>query len=156
MRGFRLIVSRAGDWTARFIDEAPSHVWVKGITTAGVANIETLFRRVVYVATGSGIGPVLPHLLAKKVPIRLIWATKSPRETYGDALVDEILAAQPDALIWDTDSDGKPDLLRLAYAAREQFDAEAVICIANRKLTERVVTGMESRGFAAYGAIWDS
>jgi hypothetical protein len=31
-----------------------------------------------------------------------------------------------------------------------------VICIANRKLTERVVTGMESRGFAAYGAIWDS
>jgi len=155
-RGFRLIVSRAGDWTARFIDEAPSHVWVKGITTAGVANIETLFRRVVYVATGSGIGPVLPHLLAKKVPIRLIWATKSPRETYGDALVDEILAAQPDALIWDTDSDGKPDLLRLAYAAREQFDAEAVICIANRKLTERVVTGMESRGFAAYGAIWDS
>ena len=41
-------------------------------------------------------------------------------------------------------------------AARESFDAEAVICIANRKLTEYVVTGMESRGFAAYGAIWDS
>ena len=154
--GFRLIVSRAGDWTGRFIDDMPPHVWVKGITTAGVANIETLFKRVVYVATGSGIGPVLPHLLAKKVPIRLVWATKNPRKTFGDALVDEILAAQPDALIWDTDEHGKPDLLRLAYAARESFDAEAVICIANRKLTEYVVTGMESRGFAAYGAIWDS
>jgi hypothetical protein len=154
--GFRLIISRAGDWTGRFIDDMPEHVWVKGITTAGVANIETLFRRVVYVATGSGIGPVLPHLLAKKVPIRLIWATKNPRGTYGDALVDEILATQPDALIWDTDAHGKPDLLQLAYAMRESFDAEAVICIANRKLTQRVVTGMESRGFAAYGAIWDS
>lgn len=66
--GSRLTISRAGDWTGRFIDDAPSHVWVKGITTAGVANIETLFTRVVYVATGSGIGPVLPHLLAEHVP----------------------------------------------------------------------------------------
>lgn len=75
--GFRLIVSRAGDWSGSFIDDAPSHVWVKGIPTAGVANIETLFTRVVYVATGSGIGPVLPHLLAKRVPARLVWSTRA-------------------------------------------------------------------------------
>lgn len=66
--GFRLTISRAGDWTGSFIDDAPSRVWVKGITTAGVATIETLFTKVVYVASGSGIGPVLPHLLAKEVP----------------------------------------------------------------------------------------
>ncbi|WP_030043094.1 hypothetical protein, partial [Streptomyces resistomycificus] len=51
--GFRLTISRAGDWTGSFIDDMPSRVWVKGITTAGVANIETLFTKVVYVATGS-------------------------------------------------------------------------------------------------------
>ncbi|MGO4430841.1 hypothetical protein AB4Z54_71750, partial [Streptomyces sp. MCAF7] len=99
--GFRLTISRAGDWTGKFIDDTPSHVWVKGITTAGVANIETLFTKVVYVATGSGIGPCLPHLLARAVPARLVWATRDPRRTYGDRLVDEILAVQPDALIWD-------------------------------------------------------
>ena len=154
--GFRLIISRAGDWTGAFIEQAPTHVWVKGITTAGVAHIETLFKSVVYIATGSGIGPVLPHLLARQVPIRLIWSTRSPRATYGDSLVDEILKAQPDALIWDTDVSGKPDLVTLAYAAVQSFGAEAVICISNQRLTERVVEEMEARGIPAYGAIWDS
>lgn len=155
-QGFRLIISRAGDWTGELIEQPPSHVWVKGITTAGVAHIETLFKSVVYVATGSGIGPVLPHLLARQVPIHLIWSTRSPRETYGDALVEEILQAQPDAHIWDTDRLGKPDLVALAYAAVRTHGAEAVICISNQKLTERVVEEMESRGIPAYGAIWDS
>ncbi|MBO4161895.1 hypothetical protein [Micromonospora antibiotica] len=154
--GFRLTVSRAGDWTGRFIDDAPQRLWVKGISTAGVANIETLFRRVVYVATGSGIGPVLPHLLAGQVPARLVWVARRHRETFGDGLVDEILAHQPDALLWDTARDGKPDMLRLAWQAYREFDAEAVICISNRPLTWQVVRGMEERGVPAYGAIWDS
>jgi ABC-type thiamin/hydroxymethylpyrimidine transport system permease subunit len=99
---------------------------------------------------------VLPHLLAKQVPIRLIWSTRSPRTTYGDALVDEILAAQPDALIWDTAVSGKPDLVKLAYDAVQSFGAEAVICISNQRLTQQVVEEMEARGIPAYGAIWDS
>jgi hypothetical protein len=28
--GYRLLVSRAGDWTSRFIDDPPSHLWVRG------------------------------------------------------------------------------------------------------------------------------
>ncbi|MEX3009742.1 hypothetical protein [Hoeflea sp. TYP-13] len=154
--GYRLIVSRAGDWTGSLIDNPPSHVWVKGITTSGVARIEVLFKKVVYIATGSGIGPVMPHLLAKDVPIRLIWSTRSPRKTYGDALVNEILEASPDALIWDTDEKGKPNLSQLAMQAVQDFDAEAVICISNQKLTRRVVHDLESLGVPAYGAIWDS
>jgi hypothetical protein len=154
--GFRLTISRAGDWTGGFIDDVPSQVWVKGIPTAGVANIEVLFKRVIYVATGSGIGPCLPHLLAQQVPARLVWSTRSPRQTYGDGLVDEILAVQPHAIIWDTNAHGRPDLVELAYQAYRSFDAEAVICISNKKLTWRVVYGMESRGIPAYGAIWDS
>ena len=154
--GFRLTISRAGDWTGKFIDDKPQHVWVKGITTAGVAKIEVLFKRVIYVATGSGIGPCLPHLLANDVPSLLVWSTKSPRKTYGDAFVDEILRVQPNAIIWDTDTKGRPDLLKLSYEAYKQFDAEAVICISNQKLTWDVVFGLESRGIPAYGAIWDS
>lgn len=154
--GFRLTISRAGDWTGAFIDDMPSHVWVKGIPTAGVANIEVLFKKVIYVATGSGIGPCLPHLLAQEVPAHLIWSTRTPRTTYGDELVDEILAVQPNALIWDTSEQGRPDLVELAYSACIAHDAEAVICIANQKLTRQVVYGMESRGIPAYGAIWDS
>ncbi len=154
--GFRLVISRAGDWTGQFIEHPPSHVWVKGITTAGVANVETLFKSVLYIATGSGIGPVMPHLLAGKVPAQLIWSTRSPRKTYGDAWVDEILQAQPQALIWDTDVRGKPDLVQLAYGAVQSLGVEAVICIANQKSTRRVVQALEAQGIPAYGAIWDS
>lgn len=117
------------------MDDKPSHVWVKGIPTAGVANIEVLFKRLVYVATGSGIGPCLPHLLAQQVPTYLVWSTRTPRQTYGDKLVDEILDAQPNATIWDTTEQGKPAMVKLTMAACEAFDAEAVICISNQKLT---------------------
>lgn len=154
--GFRLTISRAGDWTAKFIADQPSKVWVKGIPTAGVGNIDKLFTRVVWVATGSGIGPCLPHLLAGDTPSVLVWSTRNPRRTYGDALVDEILGVQPDAVVWDTESAGKPDLVALAYDACKRFDAEAVICISNKPTTWQVVEELESRGIPAYGAIWDS
>ncbi|WP_200831864.1 amino acid adenylation domain-containing protein [Aquimarina sp. AU474] len=154
--GFRLTISRAGDWTGKLIDDIPKHVWVKGITTAGVGNVDKLFKKVIWVATGSGIGPCLPHLFSMETASRLIWATRNPRKTYGDELVDEILAVQPEALIWDTDAHGKPDMVKLAYKAYKEFDAEAIICISNKKLTWKVVYGMESRGIPAYGAIWDS
>lgn len=154
--GFRLTISRAGDWTGSLIDDMPEHVWVKGIPTAGVGNIDKLFTSVVWVATGSGIGPCLPHLLSGDTPARLVWSTRHPRRTYGDELVDEILAVQPDAVVWDTDSDGKPDLVALAYQVWAQSGAEAVICISNKKTTWHVVEELEARGIPAYGAIWDS
>ncbi|WP_328993581.1 hypothetical protein OG394_04495 [Kribbella sp. NBC_01245] len=154
--GFRLTISRAGDWTGALIDDLPAYVWVKGIPTAGVGNIDKLFRKVVWVATGSGIGPCLPHLLAADTPSLLVWSTRHPRQTYGDALVDEILAVQPDAVIWDTDAAGKPDLLALTYQAYVQSGAEAVICISNKKTTWQIVEELEMRGIPAFGAIWDS
>ncbi len=77
-------------------------------------------------------------------------------KTYGQAMVDEILTAQPDAIIWDTDADGKPDMVKLAYSAYESSNAEAVICVSNRKVTWSVVHGMERLGIPALGPIWDS
>jgi predicted ferric reductase len=154
--GYRMLVSRAGDWTSALIDDPPTHVWVRGIPTVGVANVRRLFSKVVLVATGSGIGPVLGHLLDTSVPSRLVWVTKNPRRTYGDAFVDEIEAAQPDALIWDTSARGKPDVLQLARAAYLESGAEAVVCVSNRTVTWQVVHGLERCGIAAFGPIWDS
>ena len=154
--GYRMLVSRAGDWTSELIDEPPTHVWVRGIPTVGVANVRKLFTKVVIVATGSGIGPVLGHLLDTSVPSRLVWVTKNPRLTYGDAFVDEIQAAHPDALIWDTGAFGKPDVWQLAYDAYVESGAEAVVCVANRAVTWDVVHGFERCGIPAFGPIWDS
>jgi len=155
--GFRLLVSRAGDWTGRFVDDPPSHLWVRGVPTAApMARVEVLYERVVYVATGSGIGPVLGQILAGRVDARLVWSARSPRATYGDALVDEVEAAHPHALIWDTTERGKPDLLALALDTSRDFGAEAVFVVSNQPTTRRIVHGLERLGIPAFGPIWDS
>jgi hypothetical protein len=155
--GYRLLVSRAGDWTGRFIDDPPSHLWVRGTpVSAPMAKVALLYKRVVYVVTGSGIGPCLGQILAARVPARLVWSTRSPRDTYGDGLVDEVERAEPGAVIWDTSHRGKPDLVQLAREAYEDFDAEAVFVVSNQPTTQRLVHGMERMGIPAFGPIWDS
>ena len=155
--GYRLLISRAGDWTGRFIDDPPSHVWVRGVpVVAPMAKVASMYQRVVYLVTGSGIGPCLGQILADRVPARLVWSTRDPRRTYGDALVDEVETIQPDAVIWDTTKHGKPDLLELALKSYAEFHAEAVFVVSNKSTTLRLVHDLERRGIPAFGPIWDS
>ena len=154
--GYRLLISRAGDWTGEFIDDPPTHVWVRGVpTSAPMAKVEVLYDRVVYVVTGSGIGPCLGQILAGRVQSRLVWSARSPRGTYGD-LFDEVEAAQPDAVIWDTVEHGKPDLVQLAHDTVRDFGAEAVFVVSNKPTTWKLVHGLERLGIPAFGPIWDS
>ena len=179
--GYRVVVSRAGDWTGKLIESPPSRLWVRGGPVDGVASVARLFHRVVWIATGSGIAPCLPHLLASDVTnsaqlagaesagnsaqlagaesagkSQLVWVTRNPLRTYGPQLLAEIQAAAPDARIWDTDADGKPDLADLAADAYRRTGAEAVICISNQDTTGRLVGELRRRGIPAYGPIWDS
>ncbi|KAG8960884.1 hypothetical protein FRC00_013893 [Tulasnella sp. 408] len=155
-KGYSMIISRAGDWTGEVIAEPPSEIWVRGVPTCGVMNIVPLFRRVLIVATGSGIAPCAPHVFAKRAEIKLLWASRNIRKTYGDKFVNSILAAAPDAIIYDTDAHGRPDLVKLIHHVYKEFNAEAVCIIANEPITRKVVYGLMSRGVPAFGAIWDS
>lgn len=154
--GFRLLVSRAGDWTGAFIDDPPRHVWVRGLPVASLARLEPLYERIVYVVTGSGLGPSFGQLLASPVPIRLVWSVRSPRATYGDALVDEVEAAQPDAVVWDTTARGKPDLFALTEQACRDTGAEAVFVVSNERTTTDLVARLERAGRPAFGPVFDS
>jgi len=59
-------------------------------------------------------------------------------------------------VIWNTRKQGRPDMLALAWQLYKESDAEAVFIISNPGVTKSVVYGLESRGVAAYGPIWDS
>ena len=59
-------------------------------------------------------------------------------------------------LVLDTRQHGKPDMVKLVWRLVQEFDAEAVVIISNKPLTDKVVYGMVSRGIPAFGAIWDS
>ncbi|KAH8998512.1 hypothetical protein EDB92DRAFT_1941335 [Lactarius akahatsu] len=155
-QGFSLVVSQAGDWTSKKILNPPSEIWVRGIPTIGFIHVAPLFRRLLLVATGSGIGPCVPCILEQRVPIRLLWTSPNVRQTFGDELVDTILEKSPDAVIYDTRVHGRPDMVKLTYRLVREFNAEAVCIISNQTLTQKVVYGMMSRGIPAFGAIWDS
>ncbi|KAH6984068.1 hypothetical protein EDB80DRAFT_756876 [Ilyonectria destructans] len=137
-------------------NEEPSHIWTRGVPTCGVMRITTLFNRVVLIATGSGIGPILGHIQSPSCPTQLIWSTSRPEQMFGEDLCNVIKAQIPDAVIHDTERFGRPDLVKMGYNLVQSFKAEAVIIIANEKITKKVVYGLETRGVPAYGAIWDS
>lgn len=155
-KGYSLVVSNAGDWTRSCIQNPPSALWVRGVPTCGVMRVATLFNRIVLIGTGSGIGPLLGHITRQSCPTQLIWSTPRPEETFGKEIVGLIRRHVPDAIIHDTKKEGRPDLVRMGFNMAKAFDAEAVIVIANEKITKKIVYGLETRGIPAYGAIWDS
>ncbi|KAF6829992.1 nonribosomal peptide synthetase 12 [Colletotrichum plurivorum] len=154
--GFSIVVSKAGDWTKKIIENPPTSIWTRGTPASGVLAVAPLFKKMVLVATGSGIGPCLPVLMERRVPARVVWSTKNPLKTYGQGIMDTILKADPEALIWDTDKLGRPNLVQLAYNVYKESGAECVAIISNGPTTNKFVYQMESRGIPAFGPIWDS
>jgi hypothetical protein len=80
-------------------------MYVRGIPTMGVLRIAPLFRRMVFVATGSGIGPCAPCIFEQRVPIRLLWTSPNVRQTFGDDFVDSLIRVSPGAVIYGTHPD---------------------------------------------------
>ncbi|KAF8900665.1 hypothetical protein CPB85DRAFT_1439411 [Mucidula mucida] len=155
-KGFSLVVSNAGDWTNQAIKTPPTKLWVRGYPLHGLLYTSKLFKKIVVVATGSGIGPCLSLFYANATPRRIFWSTPAPEKTYGDKIMKTVLTADPEAVIWNTRTQGRPDMVAVTYQLVMEAQAEAVFIISNPKLTQRVVFGMQSRGIPAYGAIFDS
>lgn len=153
---FSVIVSKAGDWTQRQITHPGRQYWVRGVPITGVIRMAEIFKKVIIVTTGSGIGPCLSILNSHSLDCRVLWSTPDPLQTYGESIIDEVLKADPEAMIIDTRISGRPDMVVLTYHLYIEAQAEAVFVISNPSLTRKVVYGMESRGIAAFGPIWDS
>ena len=155
--GGSVIVSNAGDWTKRNIFDPKKFYWVKGIPVTGVLCIARVFKSVVIVTTGSGIGPCLGVMQdIPETKVRVIWSTRDPWNTYGRDICSSVLQVDSKAEIIDTRFVPRPDLVTLANQVYHQSGAEAVLVISNPKLTRKVVYGMESRGVPGFGPIWDS
>jgi hypothetical protein len=155
--GGSVLISNAGDWTQKTIKGPKPYYYIKGVPVTGVLCMAQIFRKVVIVTTGSGIGPCLGVMQdIPNTPCRVIWSTPSPLQTYGEGICNAVLRVDPKAVIIDTRASQRPDLVQLAYNLYIESGAEAVFCISNPKLTRKVVYGMESRGVPAFGPVWDS
>ena len=70
--------------------------------------------------------------------------------------MDAVLKADPNAIVWNTRTLGRPDMVSLTYKLVLESNAEAVFIISNPIVTQKVVNGMETKGIPAYGTIFDS
>ena len=161
-KGFSTLVSNAGDWTNDLIRCPRRRIFVKGAPLLGVMRIALLFKSVLVIATGSGIGPCMsllhapPEDLPRRPKMRVIWSAASPVESFGDNVVESVLQADSHAVIVDTKQTGRGNLLALSYSLFKDSGAEAAIIISNPVVTKKVVHGLEAYGIPAYGAIFDS
>ncbi|KAF4648953.1 hypothetical protein FOL47_002608, partial [Perkinsus chesapeaki] len=72
-KGFSVVISRAGDWTGRMIDNPPKHIWTRGVPQYGALRVTSLFKPCIVMATGSGIAPCLSIFVQlPEHPIRVI------------------------------------------------------------------------------------
>ncbi|KAL9617369.1 MAG: hypothetical protein Q9160_007817 [Pyrenula sp. 1 TL-2023] len=154
--GFSMVVSNAGDWTRKIIRNPPNKLWVRGIPTKGVLSIAEIFKKVVFVATGSGIGPILSFITCRTTPCRILWSTPSPRRTYKDRICEDVNKADPYARVIDTTAQGRPNLIKLAYELYMESRAEAIFVISNPRVTRKLLYGLNGRGIPVFAPIFDS
>jgi predicted ferric reductase len=157
-QGASLIISNAGDFTNDLIQETKRQYWVKGLPRHGPMSMAQIFRSVIFVTTGSGIGPCLTFLAdqSRKHPVRILWSASRPVETFGENICQKVKSIDAKAVIIDTRVQGRPDLPLMAFQLYKEANAEAVFVLSNGKLTKKVKYAMESRGIPAYGPIFDS
>lgn len=156
--GFDVLITGLGDWTKNFVNNPPSHIWSRGYPTHGVLRMALLFKPIVLVATGSGIGPVLSFLNVHtpQHPVRLVWITPRARRDYSPEVLEAIFHADPLATVVDTKIDGRPDIVALAWAIKQARGGEAFGFIGRQETTTEFVAAMEARGVPCLGAIFDS
>ncbi|EYE94107.1 integral membrane protein TmpA [Aspergillus ruber CBS 135680] len=154
---FSSMVSKAGDWTADTIKEQPTHLWKRGVLVYGFAYSMRVFKKVLVVTTGSGIGPCLSFLGDENRPeLRVVWQTRAPVKTYGEKVIDLVKQMDPDPVIVDTNERGRIDMVPLIRKLYKEFEPEAVCVISNGKVTKNTVYELEATGIKAYGPIFDS
>ncbi|KAA8652595.1 hypothetical protein EYZ11_003720 [Aspergillus tanneri] len=156
-QGFSCLVSKAGDWTSACIKDQPTYLWKRGVLVFGFAYAMRLFKRIVVVTTGSGIGPCLSFLGDDNRPeLRVVWQTRAPLKTYGPDVLNLVSRMDANPVVIDTDQSGRVDMIPLIRRLVQEFEAEAVCVISNPVVTKKVVYELESSRVPAFGPIFDS
>jgi hypothetical protein len=153
-----LVIRRAGDWTERLASDiehgqAPARLWVRRMRGYGFMYHAQTYRQVLIVATGAGIGPVLPYLLGRSpVQVECLWIGRCHRAAVGAGLVDRVLAGGSVTLM-DT-SRGRPDVGAYVAGVARRFDA--VFVVSNDVVRDSVARACEALGVPWYGPTFDS
>jgi hypothetical protein len=160
---FAILMAGAGDWTKRLAasvadGSAPAKLWVRRVRPPGFMYSIKSYRRaglrVVAVATGAGIAPVLPHIVESAQLIHVVWIGRDHRRSYGSQIC-EVLFGLPEVTIFDSGVSGRPDF-QVALAAYVSFQASALFVVSNDAFTKICMSESAKRGIPCFGATRDS
>jgi hypothetical protein len=147
-----LVIRRAGDWTEQLALRPPVQLYVRRMRGRGFMYHARAYERPLVVATGAGIGPVLPYLLDPAARLECVWIGRDHRGAVGRELVERVLAGGAVTLV-DT-ARGRPDIGALVAERAARF--EAVFVVGNRQVRDEVAHACRRLGVRWYGPTFDS
>jgi hypothetical protein len=153
-----LVIRRAGDWTERLARDAqserpPTHLLVRRMRGCGFMYHAQTYARALIVATGAGIGPVLPYLLgAATEQLQCLWIARDHRAAVGENLVSRVLAGGNVTLL--DSSSSRPDIGAHVAALAPRFDA--VFVVSNEHVRNDVAHACQRLNIPWYGPTFDS
>ena len=142
-------IGRTG-WRA---DRRSSHLFVRSLRGRGFMYHAQTYERALVVATGAGIGPVLPYLLGSAPgQLECLWIGRDHRAAMGDELVTRVLAGGNVTLI--DSARGRPDVG--AHVAARAAGFEAVFVVSNERVRDDVARVCRRLDIPCYGPTFDS
>jgi predicted ferric reductase len=148
-----LVIRRAGDWTEELAQRRPAQLFVRRVRGRGFMYHARAYERLLVIATGAGIGPVLPYLLEPAgARLECLWVGRDHRRAVGRELVERVLAGGTVTLV-DTAS-GRPDIGALVAERAARY--EAVFVVSNRQVRDEVARVCRRLGVRWYGPTFDS
>jgi ferredoxin-NADP reductase len=153
-----LVIRRAGDWTERLARDVqrgqpPTRLLVRRMRGCGFMYHAQTYTRALIVATGAGIGPVLPYLLGPPTgQFECLWIGRDHRAAMGDDLVTRVLADGRVTLL--DSSGGRPDVGAQVAERAPRFDA--VFVVSNEHVRNDVARVCQALNIPWYGPTFDS
>ncbi|XXG67416.1 hypothetical protein AAC387_Pa06g0774 [Persea americana] len=157
-REHMMLAGAVGDFTKDLVSDPPTHLWVRKVQFAGLPYLVNMYRRVVLVATGSGICVFLSFLLQPcAADVCLVWVAKGIEMNFGKE-IKEMVSGFPKekVIVHDTAILGRPNVAEMSVEAARRWKAEVVIVTSNPQGSRDVVNACKGAGIPAFGLIWDS
>ncbi|KAF2305252.1 hypothetical protein P3X46_033175 [Hevea brasiliensis] len=153
-----MLAGAVGDFTKSLVSNPPNYLWVRKLHFAGLPYLINLYKKVVVVATGSGICVFLSFLLQPAAAeVCLVWVAKGIKENFGKEIMDMVGGYSKDkVIVHDTAILGRPNVAKMSVEAAKNWGAEVVIVTSNPEGSRDVVNACKASGIPAFGPIWDS
>jgi len=115
------------------------------------------WNRVFILATGAGIAPLIPYVLAPdylNLAISLVWIARDHANNYPQFIID-ILEPMSNVLLYDTTKMPRPNLCTMTVEKAREFDAEAVFVVSNPRMAYHVSNYVIKHGIPVFASNFD-